>query len=123
MKSLTKAEEQVMMVLWKLKKAFVREIIEQLPKPKPAYNTISTIVRILETKGFVAHQAFGKSHQYYPLVTKELYRKNRMKRLLKGYFDNSFSELISFFAKEKELDVKEMDELIQLLQELKKKKQ
>lgn len=77
MKELTKAEEEIMQVLWKLKQAFVRDILEELPEPKPAYNTVSTIVRILENKGFVGHEAFGKSHQYYPLVAQDKYKRDR----------------------------------------------
>lgn len=117
MNELTKAEEQVMQELWKLEKAFVKEIIAQLPKPKPAYNTISTIVRILERKGFVAHEAFGKTHRYYPLISKKTYTKRFMKGFLTNYFSSSMKNLISFFAKDKSLSLSEMEELKSILEE------
>ena len=112
MKELTKAEEQVMQILWNLDKAFVKEIIEEMPEPKPAYNTISTIIRILEQKGFVDHQAFGKTYQYFPIVDKDEYSQFYLNNFLKGYFSGSFERLVSFFAKENDLGVKEMDELM-----------
>ncbi|MCX2739897.1 BlaI/MecI/CopY family transcriptional regulator [Pontibacter anaerobius] len=112
MKELTKAEEEIMQVLWKLDRAFVRDILEELPEPKPAYNTVSTIVRILETKGFVGHEAFGKSHQYYPLVDQNKYKSFFLKNFMSGYFGGSFERLVSFFAKDNNLDVKELDELM-----------
>lgn len=118
-KELTKAEDQVMQVLWKLEKAFVKDIIEALPSPKPAYNTVSTIVRILETKGFVDHTAYGKTHEYYPLISKEEYSKFYLNSMLKGYFDNSFENLVSFFAKENNLSITDIEKL---LKELKDKK-
>ena len=112
MKELTKAEEQVMQILWNLDKAFVKEIIEEMPEPKPAYNTVSTIIRILEQKGFVDHQAFGKTYQYFPIVDKDEYSQFYLNNFLKGYFSGSFERLVSFFAKENDLGVKEMDELM-----------
>ena len=112
MKELTRAEEQVMQVLWKLENAFVKDIIDHLPPPKPAYNTVSTIVRILEKKNFVGHKAFGKTHQYHPLVSKAEYSSFSLKKLLGGYFGGSFEELVSFFAKEHDMDVKELEQLI-----------
>ena len=112
MKELTKAEDQVMQVLWKLEKAFVKDVIEQLPKPKPAYNTVSTIVRILESKGFVAHKAYGKTHEYYPVISREKYTRFYLNNLIKGYFDGSFQNLVSFFAREHKMDVKELEQLI-----------
>jgi len=121
-KELTRAEEQIMQELWELEAAFVKEIIDRLPEPKPAYNTVSTIVRILETKGFVGHEAFGKSHRYYPLVSKEVYRKFATGKLLHGYFDNSPRDMLSFFLEEQQLDLKDADELLRLLEAAKKKK-
>lgn len=112
---LTKAEEELMHVLWKLKKAFVKEVIEELPEPKPAYNTVSTIIRILEKKGAVVHEAFGKSHRYSPLISKEDYQKFSMKTMLKSYFSNSMSNFVSFFAEEGELSKSEFDELEELI--------
>ena len=121
-KSLTQSEEQIMQILWDLDKGFVKDIREQIPDPKPAYNTVSTIVRILEKKGFVSHQAYGNAHQYFPLITKAQYSKNRISSLLKNYFKNSYSELVSFFARDKEISAKEMEEIIEIMnQELKNK--
>ena len=95
-KELTKAEEQIMQILWTLKEGIVKDILEQMPEPKPAYNTVSTIIRILETKGFVNHNAFGKSHEYYPIVSKEEYKNFAADKLLSGYFDNSVNRILSF---------------------------
>jgi BlaI family transcriptional regulator, penicillinase repressor len=113
MKELTRAEEQVMQVLWDIKKGFVKDILEKLPDPKPAYNTVSTIVRILEKKGFVSYQAYGKSHEYYPLVEKENYTRSYLRNFVGNYFGGSFQQLVSFFAKEENMDLKELDELMQ----------
>lgn len=112
---LTKAEEELMQVLWKLEKAFVKEVIEELPEPKPAYNTVSTIIRILEKKGAVAHEAFGKSHRYFPTISKEEYQKFSMKNLLKSYFSNSLTNFVSFFAESGELSENELNELEELV--------
>ena len=112
MKELTKAEEQIMQELWTLEKAFVKEIVDKLPEPKPAYNTISTIIRILEKKGFVDHYAYGKTHQYFPLVSKTDYTKSYFKNFLSGYFSNSFQEMVSFFAKEDKMSLSELEEII-----------
>jgi predicted transcriptional regulator len=116
MKELTKAEEQVMQVLWKLGKAFVKDIIEKLPEPKPAYNTVSTIVRILEKKGFVSHRAYGKTHEYYPAVSKDDYKEKFLKSFLKRYFGNSFQEMVSFFAGDHDISLRELEEIQKLLQ-------
>ena len=112
LKELTKAEDQVMQILWDLKSGFVKDIVEQMPEPKPAYNTISTIVRILETKGFVDHKAYGKTHAYFPLISKEKYTKFYLNNMLKGYFNGSFQNLVSFFAKENKLDSKAIEKLL-----------
>lgn len=120
-KELTRAEEQIIQVLWSLEKAFVKEIIDELPEPKPAYNTVSTIVRILETKGFVAHEAFGKSHQYYPVISREEYKSFATGKLLNNYFDNSVESMFSFFVKEEKIDLKEADEILKLMEKLKRK--
>ena len=115
MKQLTKAEEQVMQVLWGLEKAYVRDILDRLPKPKPAYNTVSTIVRILERKGFVGYEAHGKSHEYFPLVSKREYRKNSFKGFLQNYFGNSYQSLTSFFTKEQNLSLEELEEIKKMI--------
>ncbi len=120
-KELTRAEEQVIQVLWKLEKAFVKEIIEEFPAPKPAYNTVSTIIRILETKGFVDHEAFGKSHRYFALVSKEEYKSYATGKLLNNYFGNSVESMFSFFVKEKRIDLQEADEILKLIEKLKTK--
>lgn len=116
MKDLTKAEEQVMQALWKLEKAFVKDVMEEFPEPKPAYNTISTIIRILEKKEFVGHKAFGKTHQYFPLVSKDEYSKHTADQLVDNYFEGSFKNLVSFFVKDNDLTVKEMDELMKIIE-------
>ena len=124
MKELTKAEDQVMQILWKLKNAFVNDIIDQVPEPKPAYNTVSTIVRILEKKGFVAYNAYGKSHQYYPLVDKTEYSDFYLKSMISSYFGGSFGNLVSFFAKENKLDINDLDEIMShIKEEIKTKEQ
>jgi BlaI family penicillinase repressor len=115
MKELTKAEEQIMQVLWKLEKGFVKDIIQRLPEPKPAYNTVSTIVRIMEKKGFVAHNAYGKTHEYFPAVSKDDYKKRFLKSFIKRYFGNSFQEMVSFFASDRDVTLREMEEIRELL--------
>src|SRR5687767_7070261 len=112
LKELTRAEDQVMQILWKLEKCFVKDIIEQMPDPKPAYNTVSTIVRILETKGFVNHKAYGKTHEYFPVISKEKYTKFYLNNLLKGYFNGSFQNLVSFFARENKMDIRDLEKLL-----------
>ena len=112
---LTRAEEEVMQILWKLEKGFVNELLEHYPEPRPAYNTVSTIIRILEKKGFVGHTAFGKTHQYYPMITKEDYSRRLMGTVVKGYFDNSFRKLVSFFTGGEQLSVKEMEEIRKII--------
>lgn len=122
MKELTKAEDQIMQILWKLQKGFVKDIVEEMPEPKPAYNTVSTIVRILEKKGFVGYKAYGKTHEYFPLIAKEKYTRFYLNNLVKGYFNGSVQNLVSFFAKENKLDVQDIDLLMKQLEELKSKK-
>lgn len=114
-RELTKAEEQIMQVLWDTDGCFVKDIIPYLPDPKPAYNTVSTVVRILETKGFVDHESFGKTHRYFPKIRKEEYKKLITGKLLNNYFDNSAKSMLSFFLEEKKLDIKELDEIMALL--------
>jgi BlaI family penicillinase repressor len=111
MRELTKAEDQVMQVLWKLEKAFVKDIIDQLPEPKPAYNTISTIIRILENKGFVDHKSFGKTYEYFPIVSKKDYSTFTIKNVLQNYFGGSMQNLVSFFAKNENLSLQEIEAL------------
>jgi BlaI family penicillinase repressor len=113
MKELTKAEDQVMQILWNLGKGFVKDIVEEMPDPKPAYNTISTIVRILETKGFIDHKAYGKTHEYFPLITRDKYTKFYLNNMIKGYFNGSFHNLVSFFAKENKMDANDLEKLLE----------
>lgn len=123
MKKLTKAEEQIMHILWELGKGFVRDVIKHLPQPKPAYNTVSTIVRILEKKGFVSHKAYGKTHEYYPAITKDEYTKAYLKSIMKNYFSNSFKEMVSFFASEENMNIEELEEIRKMIgEEIKKQK-
>lgn len=118
-KELTKAEEQIMQVLWDLKKGFVKEVIEPLSEPKPAYNTVSTIIRILETKGFIDHTAYGKSHQYYPIISKEEYKSFATEKLMSGYFENSVESMFSFFVKKQKIDLAEADEIMKMIEKIK----
>lgn len=120
-KELTRAEEQLMQILWQLKKGYVKDVIDELPEPKPAYNTVSTIIRILETKGFIDHTAYGKSHEYYPIISKEQYQNFATEKLLNGYFDNSVQHMFSYFVKKEKIDLKEADEIMKLIEKLKNK--
>ena len=121
MATLTKAEEQVMQILWDEGEGFVKELLEHFPEPKPAYNTVSTIIRILEKKGFVDHRSFGKSHQYYPLVSKDHYRNERFSTLMKDYFNNSMQQVLSHFGNSGTLDLNEADEIIKMMEDIKQK--
>jgi len=121
-KELTKAEEQVMQLLWQLSEAVVKDIIELMPEPKPAYNTVSTVVRVLEGKGFIGHKAYGNSHVYYPLISEAQYKKFTFDKMMSSYFSNSYQSLVSFIANEKKLDIRQLDELTQLIEDLKRKK-
>ncbi len=112
MKELTKAEEQIMLIIWAKEKCFVKEIVSELPEPKPAYNTVSTIVRILEKKEFVAYEAFGKTHQYYPSISKEEYKSLKTNNLMSNFFGGSAESMLSFFMKENKMDINQIDELL-----------
>jgi predicted transcriptional regulator len=123
MKRLTKAEEQIMQILWDIEKGFVKDIIEHLPDPKPAYNTVSTIVRILEKKGFVSHRALGNSHRYYPTIAKKDYTEAYMNSIIKNYFSDSFKEMVSFFTRDTDMSIEELEEIRKLInQEIQKQK-
>ena len=111
-KQLTKAEEQIMQVLWNLQEASVKEVIDKLPEPKPAYNTVSTIVRILESKDFVGHKPVGRGFVYYPIIEKEAYSNQSLHKLMNGYFDGSFKSMVSFFVKENKMDVSELESIL-----------
>jgi BlaI family penicillinase repressor len=122
MRDLTKAEEQIMQVLWAIQPAFVRDIIAELPEPKPAYSTVSTIVRILESKGFVDHEAFGPTHRYSALISKDDYSHFSMKKMLENYFDGSLKQMVSSFSRQENIDLREMDEILKKLDHVKEKK-
>jgi BlaI family penicillinase repressor len=121
-KALTKAEEQIMHALWKTGPAFGKEIVEALPDPKPHYNTVATLLKILMEKGFVDFKAYGKSHQYFTLVSKDDYSRNTMKHFVKGYFAGSFSDMVSFFVKEKDISVNDLEQLLEQIKDAKNKK-
>ncbi len=112
MKQLTKAEEQIMQALWQLKKANVKSIIKTLPEPKPAYNTVSTIVRILESKGFVDYEKQGKGHVYFPIVSVDTYSNQSINKLIDNYFQGSFKSMVSFFVQKNDMDVKDIKTLL-----------
>ena len=111
-KQLTKAEEQLMQVLWRLEEASVKEIIEQLPSPKPAYNTVSTIIRILETKEFVTHKPKGRGYIYLPIIEESDYKNQSLNKLVNGYFEGSFKSMVSFFMKKNDVDIKDLESIL-----------
>lgn len=121
-KQLTKAEEQLMQVLWNLDEASVKEIIEKLPTPKPAYNTVSTIIRILETKGFVSHKTKGRGHIYFPLIKKTDYSNQTLNKLVDGYFGGSFKNMVSFFVKKNDVDLNDLGTILDAINEKKDEK-
>ena len=113
MKELTRAEEQVMQVMWAKGKIAVKDVLDELPEPKPAYNTVSTIVRILEKKGFVDHEPLGRGYLYYPIVTKKEYTKKFMKTFIGNYFGNSFKDMVAFFAKNDKMDLETFEKMME----------
>ena len=120
MQRLTNKEEEIMKLLWKLRKAFVKELLEAFPgKRKPHYNTLSTMVRNLEEKGFVGHEAFGNTHRYFPVVTREAYRKEFIGETVADYFDHSYKSLVSYFASEEKISADELREIIELIEKKK----
>ena len=121
--TLTKAEEKIMKILWEIGKGFIKDIRHEFPDPKPPYNSVSTIVRVLVKKEIVGYKAYGTSHEYYPLIKQEEYRKNQLGSLIKNYYNNSFKQVVSFFSESKNLKTEEIDELIQMLEDIKQKKQ
>ena len=119
--TLTKVEEKIMKILWDIEKGFIKDIIDQYPDPKPPYNSVSTIVRVLVQKDIVGYTAYGKSHQYHPLITKEAYRKGQLSRLVSDYYNNSLKQVVSFFSESKKLDQDELEEVMKMLKDLKSK--
>ena len=122
MVTLTKAEERIMQILWDLERGFIKDIQEHFPNPKPPYNTISTIVRVLVKKEIVSYKSYGGSYQYFPLITREDYRSEQMGRLMNNYFGNSLKEVVNFLSEKRDLDVDEVNEALQMLEALKKSK-
>lgn len=116
MQKLTNKEEEIMHILWKLKKAFIKEVMAEITEEQPHYNTLSTIVRNLEEKGFVAHNAFGNTHQYYPIVSLEEYRKRFMNTAIDNYFNSSYKNMVSFFAKEEKISAAELREILAMIE-------
>jgi predicted transcriptional regulator len=119
-KRLTKREEDVMKILWKAGKGFVKDLLKQHPDPKPHYNTFSTIIRGLEDKGYVEHSSYGNSHEYYPAITKEEYRKLFIKNVVSDYFESSYKNVVSFFVNEEKLSVEDLKELIDIIEQKEK---
>ncbi|MEE9364069.1 MAG: BlaI/MecI/CopY family transcriptional regulator [Cellulophaga sp.] len=120
MKKLTNKEEEVMQILWRLESAFVKEVMVEIKEDKPHYNTLSTIIRNLEEKKYVSYTAFGKTHQYFPIISKEIYRKRFFNTAIDTYFNSSYKNLVSFFAKEEKISVSELKEIISLIEKNKK---
>ncbi len=116
MKKLTQKEEEIMIILWRLEKAFVKDVMQAIENEKPHYNTLSTIIRNLEEKGYVSHNAYGNTHQYFPIFKKEEYRKTFMNKAIENYFNNSYKSVVSFFAKEEKLSVEELKEIISIIE-------
>jgi predicted transcriptional regulator len=116
MEKLTNKEEEIMHILWNLEKAFVKDVLAEIKEDKPHYNTLSTIIRNLEDKGYVSYNAYGKTHQYYPIVSKETYRKGFMNTAINSYFNNSYKNMVSFFAKEEKISVDELKDIIKLIE-------
>jgi len=122
MRELTKAEEQIMLILWEIQEGLVKDVLDQMQPPKPAYNTVSTVIRVLEGKGFIDHKAIGNTHIYFPVITEEQYKHFAFDKVMTNYFENSYQSLVSFLVQEKNMDIDKLDELIKMAEDLKKKK-
>ncbi|GAB5526761.1 MAG: BlaI/MecI/CopY family transcriptional regulator [Roseivirga sp.] len=122
MKELTKAEERIMQLLWKLEKAFTREIVDEFESNKPSYTTVATVLTVLEQKGFVANEKLGNSKRYHPLVTKEQYSDFALNNVVGKYFEGSLSKLVSFFTEKKDMDLDELNEIMDIIEKNKKEK-
>jgi len=120
MQKLAKREEQIMQVFWNLEKAFIKEVIPELPDPKPHYNSVATMVKILEEKGFLSHESIGNIFRYFPVITKEDYQKHAMKDIVSQYFDNSYPSMLAFFAKEQKISELELNEILEIIKSSKK---
>jgi predicted transcriptional regulator len=120
-RELTRAELEIMQILWAKDKAFVGDILEAMPEPRPAYNTVSTIVRILEQKGFVGHTAYGRTHEYHPMVGKETYTEQYMDNVLGNFFGGSMVQMVSVLGRNDDLSVKDFDEMIEILKDIRER--
>lgn len=116
MQKLTNKEEEIMHVLWKLNKAFVKDVLDEIPEDKPHYNTLSTIIRKLADKGYVGYTAYGNTHQYFPIISKEDYRNGFMSKAIDNYFNSSYKNMVSFFAREEKLSLQDLKEIISLIE-------
>lgn len=116
MEKLTNKEEEIMHILWKLEKAFVKEVLAEIPEENLHYNTVSTLIRNMEDKGYVGHKAYGKTHQYYPVVSKEEYRKQFMSTATRKFFDSSYKSVVSFFAREEKISAEELREILEIIE-------
>jgi BlaI family transcriptional regulator, penicillinase repressor len=119
---LTKAEEQIMQILWNIEKGFIKDILEHIDAPKPAYTTVATIVKILEKKGFVSYKAYGNAYQFYPLISRTEYSQTHVNSLFKRYFKSSINDVVSFFANNNQINANDIDKAIKLLTEIKNRK-
>ncbi len=116
MKEITKAQEDILRAIWEIQEGAVSDVLERLPEPKPAYNTVATVIKVLEHKGYISHKTFGKTHVYFPLVTKSAYAQHLLKNTMKGYFNGSVNQMVSAFVRNKEISLKELEELKNLLE-------
>jgi predicted transcriptional regulator len=124
MKEITKAQEDLLKALWQIKEGAVSDILDNLEEPKPAYNTVATVIKVLEKKGYVSHKTFGKTHVYYPVVSKKDYAQHILKDTFKGLFNGSLNQLVSTFVKSKDISLGELEELRDLVvKEINNKKQ
>lgn len=117
MEKLTAKEEEIMQILWEIERGLVHDVIKRLSKPKPPYSTVSSVIRILERKGYIGHKAYGKTYEYFPLISKKDYRKRTFRYLLHNYFDNSLENIVSFIVKEEKLKPEEIEELNRIIQQ------
>jgi len=117
-KELTRAEEEVMQILWRIKRGFIKEILEKFDEPRPAYSTVSTIIRILQEKGFVNYKVYGRTFQYFPVISKDDYRKTQMSSFVRNYFSNSYQKMVSFFAREDSITVKDMEDIMAMMKKV-----
>lgn len=115
MQKLAKREEQIMQVFWTLERAYIKEVIPEMPDPKPHYNSVATMVKILEEKGFLGHETVGNIYQYFPIITREEYQKHNMKDIVSQYFDNSYPKMLAYFAKEEKLSESELNEILNII--------